>query len=108
MILEQRGDAAGMDLIMKTSEISPQKGFDGPSFEDVNAAALNAYPSLLQSWFPAGRVQGHEFVVGNLNGDKGRSLSVNTTTGVWSDFGNKGDGGSDPVSLYAARCQIGQ
>ncbi len=108
MILEQHVAVAGMDLIMKTSEMFPKKGFNGPSFEDVNTAALNAYPSLLQSWFPAGRVQGHEFVVGNVSGDKGRSLSVNTSTGVWSDFGNAGDGGSDPVSLYAAHHQIGQ
>ena len=93
---------------MKTSEMFPQKEWFAPSFEDVNAAALNAYPNLLQSWFPAGRVQGHEFVVGNVNGDAGDSLSVNVKTGVWSDFGNKGDGGSDPVSLYAARYQIGQ
>ena len=93
---------------MKASDIFPKKEWSGPNFKDVNAAALGAYPGLLQSWFPAGHIQGHEFVVGNVNGEKGRSLSVNTTTGVWSDFGNAGDGGSDPVSLYAARYQIGQ
>ena len=58
---------------MKTSEMFPQKKWAGPSFEDVNAAALNAYPALLQGWFPAGQLRGHEFVVGNVNGDKGRS-----------------------------------
>ena len=39
MILEQPVAVAGMDLIMKTSEMFPKKGFNGPSFEDVNMAA---------------------------------------------------------------------
>ena len=41
-----------------------------------------------QPGFPNGVQRGNEFVVGNINGDRGRSLSVNTKTGVWYDFGN--------------------
>ena len=36
-----------------------------------------------------------------MNGTQGDSLSVNTETGVWTDFASE-HGGSDPVSLYAA------
>jgi len=48
-----------------------------------------------------GRQHGHQFCVGNLRGDDGESLSVNIRSGVWRDFASD-DGGSDPVSLYAA------
>ena len=71
-----------------------------PSFDEVNAAALAAYPGLLQQWFPLGRRQGQEFVVGNLQGDAGESLSINIKSGVWKDFAD-GHGGGDPISLYA-------
>ena len=72
-----------------------------PSFDEVNAAALAAYPGLLTRWFPKGRLHGHEFRVGNLQGDPGESLGVNVNTGVWSDFADD-HGGNDPISLYAA------
>jgi hypothetical protein len=72
-----------------------------PSYDDVNGAALAAYPGLLHSWLPNGRLHGYEFRVGNLQGEAGESLSVNTRTGVWRDFASD-DGGSDSVSLYAA------
>ncbi len=71
------------------------------SFEDVNSAAFAAFPNLLSRWFPNGRLHGHEFRIGNLQGEPGESLSINTSTGVWRDFASD-DGGSDPVSLYAA------
>lgn len=71
------------------------------SFEEVNQAALTAYPALLKVLFPGGRVQGREFVCGDLSGKSGRSLSINLAKGVWRDFA-RGDSGSDPVSLWAA------
>ena len=80
---------------------------NSPSFEEVNAAALAAYPSLLQNWLPQGRLHGHEFRVGSLQGEPGQSLSVNVNTGIWKDFAAD-DGGSDPVSLYAASNGLGQ
>ena len=72
-----------------------------PSFDEVNATALAAYPGLLGRWFPQGRREGGEFCIGNLQGEKGQSLRVNVTSGVWKDF-EADHGGSDPVSLYAA------
>lgn len=71
-------------------------------YEKVNREALAAYPGLLQTWFPNGKRRGREFVVGNLNGDAGDSLSINISTGKWSDFGTDIAGG-DAISLCAAK-----
>jgi len=72
-----------------------------PSFADANAAALAQYPHLLESWLPGGRLEGREYVCGDLTGAPGESCKVNVETGLWSDFAT-GDSGNDPVSLYAA------
>ncbi len=71
------------------------------TFDDVNTAALAAYPGLLSQLFPKGHLCGREFCVGNLQGEPGESLSVNVETGVWKDFAT-GDKGRDPVSLFAS------
>ena len=52
--------------------------------------------SLCWELFPNGRRERNEFLVGNVNGDVGRSLAVHLTgekTGVWCDFasGESGD-----------------
>jgi len=70
-------------------------------FAAVNAAALSSLESLLHEWFPHGHREGHEFKIGSLSGEPGRSLSINTRTGVWKDFSSDA-GGSDPISLLAA------
>jgi hypothetical protein len=70
-------------------------------FARVNAAAMSGLGGLLCRWLPGGRINGGEYVCGSLDGEAGRSLSVNLTTGVWRDFAGD-SGGSDPVSLYAA------
>ena len=57
-----------------------------PTFGDVNVAALAACPGLLTQWFPNGRPQGQEFRVGSLEGERGQSLSINMTSGLWKDF----------------------
>lgn len=71
------------------------------NYQAINQELISKSDSLLKSWFPLGKRVGKEFVVGNLNGDKGDSLSVNTETGIWKDF-STGECGSDLVSLYAA------
>ena len=69
-------------------------------FEAVARAALAQASDLLQRWFPAGKFRGREFVVGNLAGAAGESLSVNVQTGEWADFSTD-DRGRDLISLYA-------
>jgi putative DNA primase/helicase len=70
-------------------------------FAAINAAALSSLESLLYEWFPHGHREGAEFKIGSLSGEPGRSLSINTRTGVWKDFSSAA-GGSDPISLLAA------
>jgi hypothetical protein len=71
------------------------------TIESANAAALADYLSTLQQWLPNGKRHGQEWCVGSLSGEPGDSLKINIAKGVWKDFAS-GDGGSDPVSLYAA------
>ena len=71
-------------------------------FKQLRATLLGDARGLLQQWFPEGKFNGSEYVVGNLNGKKGESLSVNWQTGVWADFAG-GDKGSDLIALYAAK-----
>lgn len=76
-------------------------------FAAVARLALAQAESLLAAWFPAGRKRGHEWVVGNLAGDAGESLSININTGQWGDFASDERGG-DLISLYAAIHRLGQ
>ncbi|AGW14997.1 DUF3987 domain-containing protein [Megalodesulfovibrio gigas] len=73
----------------------------------VNTATLQNLLPLLENLFPAGKLQGQEYLVGDLAGNPGRSLSINTASGVWKDFSTD-EGGRDPVSLYAAALRLKQ
>lgn len=70
-------------------------------FKQLSRELLSQSRSLLHQWFPEGRVQGKEFVVGSIRGEKGSSLSINMETGQWADFAGTEKGG-DLISLYAA------
>jgi putative DNA primase/helicase len=76
-------------------------------FDQINDHARSNLETLVREWFPQGHKEGHEFKIGSLSGEPGRSLSINLRSGVWSDFAS-GDNGSDPVSLLAAIRNIGQ
>lgn len=77
------------------------------NFKQLASDLLSRSDSLCRDWFPDGRRRGHEFVIGDLNGSAGDSLSVNLNTGVWCDF-STGEGGGDLISLYAAMHRIEQ
>lgn len=64
-------------------------------------------PALLQTWFPNGRLRGHEFQIGSIRGEPGTSLSINVNTGRWADFAT-GESGGDLISLYAAAHGLSQ
>ena len=55
-------------------------------FESVAAAAPAQARTLLPEWFPAGKWQGDEFVVGNAQGEPGDSLKFNIRKGCGLDF----------------------
>jgi hypothetical protein len=64
---------------------------------EIAEALASRALSVAQHLFPAGRRQGHEFLVGSLNGEPGKSLSIHIgpgeRAGVWKDFasGDTGD-----------------
>lgn len=71
-------------------------------FTLIARQALSRARDLLPRIFPNGKFVGKEFVLGSLQGEKGRALSINVETGKWSEF-NTGKAGGDLISLLAAR-----
>lgn len=71
-------------------------------FAAINMSCLSRLPALLASWLPDGTARQGEWVARNpTRHDKtAGSFSINMRTGRWADFAT-GDGGGDPVSLYA-------
>jgi putative DNA primase/helicase len=76
-------------------------------FQSTADELLGRSKSLLEQWFPAGKFKGPEFVIGDLSGSPGDSLSINWRTGKWKDFAS-GEAGGDLISLYAAMHGITQ
>ncbi len=74
----------------------------GDLLQRVAQAALARSVELLGEWLTGGVVRGHEFLVGDLTGSKGESLSININTGHWADFADPTLKGGDLVALYAA------
>ena len=85
------------------AEVTPlhKPGRSKIDFKAINEAADGDRLGLLRKWLPNGQLNGKEYEVGNLEGDKGRSLKINVETGKWRDF-EADQGGNDMISLYAA------
>lgn len=77
------------------------------AIQRVAERLLSISENVVSSWFPNGKRVGNEWVLGSLQGEAGRSLSINLTTGQWADF-NADQRGGDLVSLLAARDGIKQ
>jgi predicted P-loop ATPase len=76
-------------------------------FDSLAADLLRQAPSLLQDWFPLGKMNKESFEVGNIDGNPGHSLKVNLTFGYWKDWASD-DKGGDLISLYARKNGISQ
>ena len=72
------------------------------NFDGLNAVLLSSFKSYCRQWLPDGKQSGVEYASVNPTRSDGHagSFSINTLSGVWSDFATN-DSGSDPVSLYA-------
>ena len=71
--------------------------------DDLRYQLLSCLYDVLSYLFPVGEVRGNQFVIGNIKGDKGDSLSITLTgakAGLWHDFAT-GEGG-DIFALWAA------
>jgi DNA primase len=71
-------------------------------FERLNATLLPQLPALVKHWLPSGRAAGVEWTALNPRRHDQRpgSFRINLRSGRWADFAT-GEGGGDPVSLYA-------
>lgn len=71
--------------------------------DDIKRRIQERLVDYLAALFPNGKRRGNKYVMGNVKGDKGKSLEVSldgSEPGLWHDFEN-GEGG-DIVSLTAA------
>lgn len=71
------------------------------NFQSLAAELLNQSRSLVPSWLPGGKIQGHEYCCGSISGGPGDSFRVNLDKGAWAEFSGDLKGG-DLISLYAA------
>ena len=79
-------------------------------FVRIGTAALASIDVLVAEWLPNGQRRGHEWCVGSLEGQPGRSLKIclsGSGSGIWKDFSTD-DGGADLISLHAAIYRVSQ
>jgi len=71
---------------------------------DISAKLNDTMLATLRHLLPAGVVNGSEYCVGGIEGEKGQSLRIHMSgskAGVWSDF-STGESGGDLVDLWMA------
>lgn len=71
---------------------------------DISARLNDSLLAALRYLLPAGVIQGSEYCVGGIGGEKGQSLRVHLSgakAGVWSDFAS-GESGGDLLDLWSA------
>ncbi|WP_264719193.1 AAA family ATPase [Wolbachia endosymbiont (group A) of Lasioglossum morio] len=80
--------------------VEPLEQFD---VEEIKRQLLLNIRSCLSYLFPRGTFRGDKFYIGNVQGDKGKSLVVELSgseAGLWHDFATKE--GGDIIDLWAA------
>jgi len=100
------GDVVKLDLWRDFNSAAPQRQDDDRqselSVDDLKSRLLGNLRGVLPYLFPAGVFRHGKFLVGDVQGNKGESLTVELTgdkAGMWHDFATK-DGG-DVISLWA-------
>ena len=84
------------------NDVPEQGSGDKLDAEDVKRRIQERLPEYLNWLFPNGKQRGQKFVLGNVQGKKGKSLEVELSgseAGLWHDF-ESGEGG-DIISLTA-------
>jgi putative DNA primase/helicase len=71
-------------------------------FKGLANELLSRSLEIVSGLLPGGKVRGREYVCSGLSGGNGDSMSVNLSTGRWSDFANSDCAGGDLISLRAA------
>lgn len=62
--------------------------------DNLSLKAIPHLQDILFGLFPAGRIEGFEFCIGDFRGNKGDSLKINLRTGVWAEFAGNEKGGN--------------
>lgn len=75
-------------------------------FASVNAHLIARAQQFLADMFPAGKVKGREFCIGDIRGEPGESLKINLVTGIGADFAS-GETYGDLIAVYAAHHGLG-
>ena len=73
----------------------PDDQAPGHDVENLRQKVLARLPEYLSMLMPNGKVTGHEFVVSNIKGEKGKSLKVTLegdSAGLWKDFADESSG----------------
>ena len=101
------GDVVKLDLWRDFNSAAPQRQEDDHqsemSVDDIKARLCGNLRGVLASLFPAGVFRHGKFLVGDVRGRKGESLTVELSgdkAGMWHDFATKE--GGDIISLWAA------
>jgi len=100
------GGVVALDLWRDFNSAIPQRQDDDRqselSVDDLKSCLFGNLRGVLSHLFPAGVFRHGKFLVGDVQGNKGESLTVELTgdkAGMWHDFATK-DGG-DIISLWA-------
>lgn len=75
--------------------------------EKIKNIALSQLPSLLKTIFPSGSIKGHEFLIGDIQGNTGNSMRVELQgdkAGLWNDFASENSG--DIFDLLATHFRL--
>jgi hypothetical protein len=68
--------------------------------QDVQRALLYRLEDVCRHLFPSGKKEGHNWKVGSIDGEPGRSFDVNLKTGYWGDFSCSDRMSRNPVDLW--------
>jgi putative DNA primase/helicase len=100
------GDVVKLDPWRDFNSAGPQRQDDDrqseTSVDDLKSCLLGNLRGVLSYLFPAGVFRHGKFLVGDVQGNKGESLTVELTgnkAGMWHDFATKE--GGDIISLWA-------
>lgn len=75
-------------------------------FERLESFLQSNAKAVVQSIYPLGRVNGHEYELGDIYGSKGKSFKINLQTAKWAEFNGGGESGCGLISLYAKKNRI--
>lgn len=75
-------------------------------FDRLESFLQNNIKAVVQSIYPLGRTNGHEYELGDISGSKGKSFKINLQTAKWAEFNGGGESGCGLIDLYAKKNRI--